>query len=249
MNKKIITILGKENINVVEAGANDFFHFMKGKDPKVLFKKLVKESIRQYGNDPYNGKVGTKSGFTLSSQGPVTLKEAQKIAQRSNVDKYDDAIAIAIVASGKPKQKPFKKNYKAFTKEDAIEMAEKDLDSKIKAKGFDWEWKTRDVNILKPRKANLKSMGTKDEVIINPDKSRSVEVKRSMQSKEIQDTMEKIVNEHPDNKKIIVTTLKKEAFEVKYFKAPALFNVSGVIEYSKGKKNIIGYVFFGWAPS
>lgn len=89
-----------------QAGATDFYVFIKNKDPKRAFQEAVDDARYESGHDGYSGTISEKDSFTIRQRNPMSLSAAKAFANKDidRNDKWGPAFAVPVgeAKTGKP---------------------------------------------------------------------------------------------------------------------------------------------------
>jgi len=241
----------------IQSGATGFSKFGKGTDAKRVFRDLQEAARREYGEDRYSGTIGAKDSFKLVAE-PMPLKGAQEVARKmgDKADKWGPAFGVPVVGESKGRLKDVKKAVKSKSSREAVEALNQMLNERYK--GFVWEWETKPkVELLKGSAITFKTQkGAKPAVVYKtltykeyPTLKEAVDATEAHIKTAIQENW-RLQKEYPITAEVSNATrvAAKVTFDFRS-KEGNKYQVSGKIKVSKPSKKIIGYFFFGEAPT
>lgn len=89
-----------------QAGATDFYVFVKNKNPKRAFQEAVDDARYESGHGGYSGSIAEKDGFTIRKRDPMSMSAARAFANKDidRNDKWGPAFAVPVgeAKTGKP---------------------------------------------------------------------------------------------------------------------------------------------------
>lgn len=83
-------------------GAHTFSNYTETKDPQVAYRELGDAANYEYGNNGYNGTIGTTSGFAVIQREPISprkafaMEKAEIDSPNCRADKWGNALAIRV---------------------------------------------------------------------------------------------------------------------------------------------------------
>jgi hypothetical protein len=245
------------------AGASSFYNFGEGTNPQNIFKELVRRSQVESGTS-YSGEIGMKSSFDIVSK-PMDRKSAEVLAEKmiDKTDKYGPAFAIPVTSSEELKVIDIKVKVNAVDARVVRDAALDEVRKKWSQKGYSVSWKEKSsVVMLKPSKVKMRAT-KKNSPKLTPNFSINFSgngvFSGSKGLKSYRDAVleaNKLLEEMAKDGKAIPTKL-----EVMLISQPELesefviesgsggiYEVTGKVSLSKQSDNILGYLFFGFAP-
>lgn len=90
-------------------GSHSFEVFGAGSDPQQVYNELKSAARDEFGYDPYNGTISTTEGFTIMQRTPMSLDEAERLAEKhiDEASKWGPCNAFPVTSN---------KNFKARVK-------------------------------------------------------------------------------------------------------------------------------------
>jgi hypothetical protein len=248
---------GKTEI-LKQAGAMDFMNYSQGTNARQAFRDIQEEMDAEYGQDAYSGHIGLKSDFTMATREVMSSTHAEDYAKR-NIERYgkwDDAGCVAVGEEKVLTFKEFSVEVKAKNENEAREIVtEKMMRGKNRAGA------TVEVYIYRH--------GDKAPVLSTP-----AGKKKFVPHKLTGKTLYRYTVRHEafqfETKKEAVTSLKGVMNQDRFIREGEVVEIHqnkvvGGLSYEnssklptytvKGKRiqkkigKVIGYYFFGYAPS
>jgi hypothetical protein len=104
-------------------GSTSFFdtYQVPGTTAAQAYQALVSDAVSQYGHDGYNGTISTTSGFVMHSVTPMTVQQAEEVAEKAadenRYNKWDACGAVPLIDASSVKERTVTKKLRVNTKQ------------------------------------------------------------------------------------------------------------------------------------